>query len=30
LGVSGHHGHTGGEAAHCVFDVHAVLSKLFL
>ncbi|MEN9617814.1 MAG: hypothetical protein RL406_51, partial [Pseudomonadota bacterium] len=30
LGVSGHHGHAGGEAAHRVFDVHAVLSELFL
>jgi hypothetical protein len=30
LGVSSHHGHAGGEAAHRVSDVHAVLSKLFL
>jgi hypothetical protein len=30
LGVSGHHGHTGGEAAHGVFDIQAVLSELFL
>jgi hypothetical protein len=29
LGVSSHHGHAGGEAAHRVFDVHAVLSELF-
>jgi hypothetical protein len=28
--VSGHHGHAGGETAHCVFDGHAVLSELFL